>query len=328
MKKFFLLLLASTIFTYSFAQKRKGSTYVKSVNIKPILDLDYKTRNANLLLTGPVQTEKSATTVTSEFKKTCITLKTDNPFIKAELTTSEITPRYDKNGKFLISTKIFLMVNYEAVLVIKNSSNEILATKQLYVKGSDDMGIPVLDPTTLVGLSNNNMNSFNEVVTKSTQKLNDRTIEKAVTALRRYFCGFYGADTMAVYSGKGKLFDYTELDAAQETMKLTTKDIGLKKEDTISTKANLIKLIEIWEKEIATADLTNPEARISLEVYRGLQYNVATAYYFLKEYEKAELHAKIARFDPEEKDQKIKVTNDFEKKAENLLFFINMNLYF
>jgi len=133
---------------------------------------------------------------------------------------------------------------------------------------------------------------------------------------------------MSVYSGKGKLYDYTQLDAAQETMKLTTRDIGLKKEDTTSTKTNLLKLIAIWEKEIATADLTNSDARISYEVYRGLQYNVATAYYFLKDYKKAETHAAIARFAPEEKDQKIKITNDFEHKVENLQFLIDLNLYF
>ncbi len=328
MKKTTLLFLFLTLSLVGFAQKRKSTTYVKMVDIKPIMDLDYKSKNIGIILTGPVQTDKSKEKLTTEIKSTCLTLKTDNPFIKADLITSEIAPRYDANGKFLIHGKVFLMVNYEATLIIKNAANEVIATKKLYSKGDDEMGIPVLWPDDLARLSNNNMETFTEVIHKSRQALNDRTIEKAAAAVRRYFCGYYKIDTMNVYSGKGKLYDYTELDAAQELMKLTTKDIGLKKEDTARTNANLTSLIEIWKKEIAMADMTNPEARISIEVYRGLQYNVASAYYFLKDYQQAAAHAAIARFDPTEATQKMKITNNFENNVEDLQFIIDLNLYF
>ena len=329
MKKITLLLLVFATCLSSFAQKRKsGASYVKLFDIKPVMPLEYKSRTIIVTVPELFQNDHNIVKLRTELQTTCLTQKIqkENPFIKAELITSEITPRYDVNGNFLTSLKVFLVVNYEADLIIRNSSNEIIATKKLYVKGDDNMYLPILRPEHMVGILNNNLSTFQNVVNTARSDLNDRTIEKAKTELIRYFCGVTTIDTLNIYSGKGKLYDYTELDAAQDLMKLTTKDIGLKKEDTVSTKKNLLSLIEIWKKEIATADLTNPEARISQEVYRGLQYNLATAYYFLKEYKQASIHAAIARFDPTEENQKIKITNNFEKNVQDLQFLIDLNL--
>jgi len=328
MKKITLLILFSIVALSGFAQKRKSTSYVKLFDIKPVMPLDYKSRTIIVTLPELFQNDHNIVKLRTELQTTCLTQKIqkENPFIKAELVTSEITPRYDANGNFMTSLKVFLVVNYEAELIIRNASNEIIATKKLYVKGDDNMCLPILWPDDMVGISNKNLSSFQNVVNTTRSALNDRTIEKATTALEKYFCGVSKIDTLNIYSGKGKLYDYTELDAAMELMKLTTKDIGLKKEDTVSTKKNLLSLIEIWKKEIATADLTNPEARISMEVYRGLQYNIASAYYFLKDFHQASMHAAIARFDPTEENQKIKITNNFEKNVQDLQFLIDLNL--
>ena len=80
-----------------------------------------------------------------------------------------------------------------------------------------------------------------------------------------------------IYSGKGKDFDYTELDAVQEEVKAQFASL---KETIADPSAVLNKAIAVWDKEIAKAEL-DKKARISPKVALGLYANKTLSYLYM-----------------------------------------------
>lgn len=101
----------------------------------------------------------------------------------------------------------------------------------------------------------------------------------------------YFSEEIKVYSGKGKIYDYTELDGAYEKAVLAYKSIkknGLNTNDLGALK----ECITIWEKELETADLEDKKARISKSITKGLHENIINASLFMFDFDKAKSHSK------------------------------------
>lgn len=85
-------------------------------------------------------------------------------------------------------------------------------------------------------------------------------------------------------SGKGKDYDYTDLDAAQESAIAGLEAID-KGQDG---KAALQKAIDTWLKAVEAIDMSDKKARINRKIGSELYMNLAKAYFFLNEPEKGE----------------------------------------
>lgn len=101
----------------------------------------------------------------------------------------------------------------------------------------------------------------------------------------------YFSEDFKVYSGKGKEYDYTDLDGAFEnalTSYNSIKKNGLNSNDL----AILKECITIWEKELETADLEEKNARISKSIAKGLHENCIKASLHMFDFDNAKSHAK------------------------------------
>jgi hypothetical protein len=104
---------------------------------------------------------------------------------------------------------------------------------------------------------------------------------------------------MSVYTAKGsKELKYDDLDEAYKKCK-----DGLKKTvkaDTIpATIQSLQSAIDIWQKALAEADTNNVNARINKEIYYGIHFNLALAYFGLKDFEQAWKHIREVSKSPD-----------------------------
>lgn len=81
-------------------------------------------------------------------------------------------------------------------------------------------------------------------------------------------------------SGTGKSFDYSEQLSAME------KAVAVFDAETPDF-SKLDESIEVWEKEVATADIGNKDARINKKIARQLYFNLAVAYMYQNKYPEA-----------------------------------------
>jgi hypothetical protein len=115
-------------------------------------------------------------------------------------------------------------------------------------------------------------------------------LKKASGYVKSHFEDQKGMFQMPIYYVKGKA-DYAQLEKTSEefknalkTMKTETSITALKGSPAFAVIQNCIA---VWEKEIATRS-NEENARISDEVARGLELNLATAYILTGEFEKAQ----------------------------------------
>lgn len=102
----------------------------------------------------------------------------------------------------------------------------------------------------------------------------------------------YYPEKFEVYSGKGKLYDYTDMDGAFDLAMeayISIKEKGINQEDADKLK----QAIAVWEKELETEDLEDNKARISKDVSRGLRENCVRAYMHLYDFDNASKHARL-----------------------------------
>lgn len=93
-----------------------------------------------------------------------------------------------------------------------------------------------------------------------------------------------------VYSAKGKVYNYDDLDAAFDKAMTAYGSIG--KNGFSKNDLSLLKeAIAIWEKELGSIDLEDKNARISEDVAKGLHENCMRAYLYTYDFEKAKEHA-------------------------------------
>lgn len=126
---------------------------------------------------------------------------------------------------------------------------------------------------------------------KETKAYKDRIYKKAYDVAVNSVSMNYVEQEFAVFTAKGKAFDYADLDGAFE--KAITAYEGIAKNGYNDKDFVLLKeAIVVWEKELATVDLENKKARINKKVAKGLEENCTRAYFHVMDYDNAKKHAK------------------------------------
>ncbi len=101
----------------------------------------------------------------------------------------------------------------------------------------------------------------------------------------------YMPEEFEVFTGKGKAYDYTDLDNALEKAVAAYEAIA-KNGFNAHDLERLKECIAVWEKELESKDLEDKKARISEDIAKGLHENCARAYLYLYDFENAKEHAK------------------------------------
>lgn len=117
---------------------------------------------------------------------------------------------------------------------------------------------------------------------------------RAQTFVNKSVSFSYTPETIEVYYvKKDKAFDYG---AIEQAMHEAVKAYALLKNnyDDTNGRAGLETAIATWEKELAQADVENKKARIDKKVATHLHENAALAYAYLKNYDEALKHIKLA----------------------------------
>jgi len=100
----------------------------------------------------------------------------------------------------------------------------------------------------------------------------------------------YVLQEFSVFTEKGKVFNYSELDLAFENALTAYEGIsenGYNEKDFGILKESIV----VWEKELASADLENKKARINRKIAKGLEENCTRAYFHIMDYDNAKKHA-------------------------------------
>lgn len=115
--------------------------------------------------------------------------------------------------------------------------------------------------------------------------------EKALEVAKANVYLSYFEEEFKVYSAKGKLYEYADLDGAYEKAMTAYKSIkknGLSANDI----AQLKEAIAVWEKELEMLDLEDNKARITKSIGKGLHENCIKASMYIFDFENAKSHAK------------------------------------
>ncbi len=104
---------------------------------------------------------------------------------------------------------------------------------------------------------------------------------------------YYTTEYVSISTGKGKKHDYTDLDEALALYKEAAAEYGVQEVSAgFIDKSN--KCIEVWKSAISEFDASNKKARISRKNIDELYANIAFAYLYMNEFEKARQTVKQA----------------------------------
>lgn len=193
-----------------------------------------------------------------------------------------------QNVKMCDGFYIELTYEFPLVLKISKSDGKILFIKSYNKKGKTTFGY---DKTGLTGYLKKE--PLDSVYRKTNPKNFAKTalsnqmaeiVPKINTAL--FFTKV--TDEFKIGSGRGGKYDYTELTNIQK--KVIT---SFKKRENISK--ILREAIDIWEKTILEVNLGDKKARINRKVATAIYGNLALAYLYTYQFEKAEEHVKEHR---------------------------------
>ncbi|MCU0415662.1 MAG: hypothetical protein MUE33_00620 [Cytophagaceae bacterium] len=322
-KKISFVFLFTLLSILCYAQGRKGDMFVWAKRLTQTFDSKAPNNTFRLLLNGPINNSATINYSNQEEGKACQKKVEAEPYILVDITTSDVTVRLDELGNPVVLLGVFLMVDYEASVLIKDYTGKIISSRKIFEKGQKNTAIQL---TTAQAINLKlNKNELQDLVNSKKQIFFNETVLSSYIILSRHACGAFVADSLYIYSGKGKAYDYSKLDATMEAVVALGKQVNTKKIDTVLLKKTVLEAIELWTAECATYEQGNPEARINTKLFRALQYNIAVGYFLIRDMSKAYEYAILARYDSEEKDAKIKVTDNFESRVEDLIKLIEIN---
>jgi hypothetical protein len=257
----------------------------------------------------------------------CFSLKKSESNFTIEFKGTDIKAKTDENGKPVIKKDVihYLLIDYSSKLTIKDKDGKVLMERIVSLTG-DDNSIPILNPFLASRLKKGNQSVVDSILSKNIYYVLYNSFNASKSILDNNFCGYYAMDTMYVFTAKGKKYDYSELESTEELVKVAVRNLGTKKGDSTLAFNNLKKSIIIWEKEIANADFNSSDSRINEEIVRGLNYNIASAYFFMGEFTKADLYIRMA-INSEESSVKITFSNSLDQKVSKLSRIISLYLY-
>ncbi len=101
-----------------------------------------------------------------------------------------------------------------------------------------------------------------------------------------HYSYYYIKKYESIATGKGKKHDYTDLDEAIEVYKEAAAEFGVKGvSEGFIKKSN--ECIEVWKSAISEYDANDKKARISKKNIDRFYWNVAVAYFYMNEFDKA-----------------------------------------
>ncbi|MEN8122888.1 MAG: hypothetical protein ABFS35_21290 [Bacteroidota bacterium] len=202
-----------------------------------------------------------------------------------DVKTKEVTEKVD--DKDVKKTKYY----YE--LTSKTSSKFVLKYKSgQIIKSMDFNGGSYLysEKSGLYDTKAEVQKLFNSKKVALEKNADDSGLQLVLDEVKKYLddhhAYYYVAKYESVATGKGKKHDYTELDEAIETYRDAAAEYGVKGvSEGFINKSN--ECIEVWKSAISEFDANDKKARISKKNIDRFYWNVAVAYLYMNEFDKA-----------------------------------------
>jgi hypothetical protein len=133
-------------------------------------------------------------------------------------------------------------------------------------------------------------------------------------------------DYYTLFLAKGKKLNYDDLDLAFKKCKDGFKPDVKKETDPVSMQ-NFQDALNIWKKALGEADTSNSLARINKSVYYGINYNMALAYFGMKDFDNAWKYLRIAsKLNAGELKESVKKVSDLMSSFESGYYLANPDI--
>jgi hypothetical protein len=176
-----------------------------------------------------------------------------------------------KSFRYVYSFTWPLEIQYVLTKQKETLYNKIVFKEEMHEEATD----PYPDSNTLntvVMKSNGENTCISETAKKLAEEFNNIT-----SFSTRY-------EVVYLYTAKGKKLNYDDLDLALKNCKEgLRKDV--KTETDPESKTNIQAAIDSWNKIIKEVDTLNTTARINKSIYYGINFNLAVAYFVIKDFE-------------------------------------------
>ena len=276
MKKLLLPVCLLAVSSVSIAQKdRSKNVETKYLNL-PAYDIS-KTDPASLKLEFAMDETTFGTEKLKDTKATCVP-KGGSIKDAVEVTTYYYEVPYKEPNSFIVAYD-----NTGNVIYSEKVTSESNATAKY---GYQKCEYWVSDKLKKDWAGNGSSFKSSEL-----SKFENKSFDQAVELAKSNIYLSYFPEEFALYSGKGKIYDYTELDNAFEKAMLAYNGIaenGLNSGDF----ARLKECIVVWEKELENLDVEDKKARITKDIGKGLHENCSRAYMIMYDFDNAGKHGK------------------------------------
>ncbi len=252
------------------------ATIIHNTSTKVKLD-GYKENNY-LVLQGFDKTDPSKAGVVIEFSIYGVQSK-------ADIKTKEITKKVDDKEVKITKYYYYISSKTSAEFKLKYISGQTIKSANfnggsyLYENESD-----------LYDTNAEALTAFNKNKKALVKNADDSGLELVLEWVKSYLDnnhGYYYTTAYAsISTGKGKKHDYSDLDEANELYKTAAVEYGTQGiSQGFIDKSN--KCIDVWKSAISEFDANNKKARISKKNIDKLYANIAYAYLYMNEFEKA-----------------------------------------
>lgn len=205
-----------------------------------------------------------------------------------EETEAEIViPGYEKDKSAKDTVRItFSQLSYAAGSTAGTHGYEPLRS---HVKVNNDKGMIIHDAVVTDTKKTDYSPGLVDNFQKTINKMDVLAKNKAVTQINLFLKSHYGYNTipyeLPFFDVKDKKQSYPDYHTAMEK---TTAAFSVINTNFDAFSANIKEAISIWETALKEFDETNKEARINKDVAAGTYLNLATAYTWLNEFDKAQ----------------------------------------
>jgi hypothetical protein len=235
-----------------------------------------------------------------------------------EFETTDISPVMNNDGTVKMSVML-MYYTYNVNVKIYDRDGNVIKERNLTLCDRNNT-IFIEQPTEALSVYDGNRYAADEYIRENLSEIYKTSLADAKEYIEYSFNGKRDVDTFYVFSAKAPKqgYDYKEMDNAVTLFKNTMLAHNTKKEDTARTKANLQKCINVWEKELNSANYKDNGARINTAIAMSLHYNLAMAYFVLGDYPLAYEHIHKTYKKEVDQHQQLRSFTDFEKQSMDL----------
>jgi hypothetical protein len=198
-----------------------------------------------------------------------------------------IVPGYEKDKTARDTVRItFSQLTYAAGTTAGTHGYEPLKS---LVKVNNDKGVVIHNAVVTDTKKTDYAPGVIDNFQKTINKMDVLAKNKAVVQINQFLKAHYGYNTinyeLPFFDVKDKKQSYPEYHTAMEKTKAAFASINTNFE---AFSSSIKEAISIWESSLKEFDETKPEARINKDVAAGTYLNLATAYTWLNEFDKAQ----------------------------------------